>query len=180
MKEAKSDVALKGQLWIDYIDKLKGVIFDTQWQLFALCISIGIMYDKQVDFSALEGQNTSIPRSMLNRLENRSLLEYMFQTAILTTRTVDFNEKTRLFLAFGEDKDKDNDNEIEIDPNFNEYTFLAKFANYGLTVLDEQLKNCTNDIETMQVMMSFLNNKYENGIQPELDIDSIDFSELVE
>lgn len=172
MKEAKSDVALKGQLWIDYIDKLKGTIFDTQWELYALCISIGIMYDGQTDFEKLENQNTSVPRTMLNRMDNRTLLDYMLQTAILTTRNVDYDEKTRLTIAFGDDKDKD--------PNFNEYAFLTKFANYGLKVIDEEIGDYTNDIEMMEALMSFLNDKFENGVQQELDLDSVDFSELAE
>ena len=128
------------------------------------------MYDKQVEFEQLENQNTSVPRTMLNRMENRSLLEYMMQTAILTTKTVDYDEKTRLTLAFGEDKDKD--------PEFNEYAFLTKFANYGLTIIDEEIGEYTNDQEMMQTLMSFLNEKFENGVQPVLDLDSIDFSEL--
>lgn len=170
MREAKSDVALKGQLWIDYIEKLKGKIFENQWQLYALCISIGIMYDKQMDFEPLENQNTSVPRTMLNRMEHRNLLDYMLQTAILTTRNVDYDEKTRLLLAFGNNEDKD--------PNFNEYSFLTKFANYGLKVIDEEIGEYTNDIEMMEALMSFLNDKFENGVQAKLDLDSVDFSEL--
>ena len=170
MREAKSDVALKGQLWIDYIDRLRGVLFENQWQLYALCISVGIMYDKQLDFEQLENQNTSIPRTMLNRMENRSLLEYMLQTAILTTKTVDFDEKTRLTLAFGEEKDKD--------PNFNEYSFLTGFANYGLTIIDKEIGEYTNDVELIEVLISFLNDKFENGIGDKVDLENVDFTEL--
>ena len=166
MKEARSDIPLKGQLWIDYIEKFRGSFFETQWALFALCISIGIMYDKQLEFEALDNQNTSVPRSILNKMENRNLLEYMFQTAILTTKNVELDEKTRLSLAFGDEKDND----------FNEYLFLTKFANYGLKVIDEQIGDCSNDIEIMEILMSFLNNTYENGVQPEIDLNDIDFS----
>lgn len=172
MREAKSDVALKGQLWIDYIEKLRGKIFENQWQLYALCISIGIMYDEQVEFEQLENQNTSVPRLMLNRMENRNLLDYMLQTAVLTTKNLELDEKTRLVLAFGDEKDKD--------PNFNEYSFLTKFANYGLKVIDDEIGGYTNDIEMMEALMTFLNDKFENGVQPGLDLNSIDFSQLEE
>ena len=52
----------------------------------------------------------------------------LFQTAILTTETVDFDEDKRLELAFGHSiKD------------FNEMQFLTKFANFGVTILKEKL-----------------------------------------
>ena len=47
--ELTADASLKGPIWSETLDKLTGKIFDTFWDTYALCISIGMMYDQQID-----------------------------------------------------------------------------------------------------------------------------------
>ena len=39
-----SDVTLKGPVWAEMLDRLVEEVFATNWDVYALCISIGMMY----------------------------------------------------------------------------------------------------------------------------------------
>ena len=156
--EITSDAALKGPIWHDTLDKLVGTVFQTQWDVYALCVSIGMMYDCQIESDSMVPSNYELDpqyvgRGVLNKSQNKSLLELMFQSALVTTKHVDYNEEMRLELAFGSDE------KLDINP----ITFLTRFANYGVTKLAEVIKD-VEDVELLEVLMSFLNSTYESGV----------------
>ena len=47
--ELKSDIVIKGSTWYKVNQGLVKRVFDTQWGLFKICLSIGILYDKQLE-----------------------------------------------------------------------------------------------------------------------------------
>ena len=146
--EITTDVLLKGENWKN-ICKLKGIIFETYWQIYALCASIGIMCDKQKESEVTEEEPNNIPRSVLVHHENMALLDFMFQTAILTTTCVEIDEDTRLDLAFGKEKN-----------NFKRLDFITKFANYGAYKINKELEKADTENEMMEAIMTFLNATY--------------------
>ncbi|MEE0595955.1 MAG: hypothetical protein UDD43_04505 [Agathobacter sp.] len=173
--ELKSDIVLKGDTWYHVNQGMVKRIFDTQWGLFKACLSIGVLYDKQIDddksIDAEDGIN--IPRTMFNRYAGE--MQFFFQAAILTSNTIDLPEKDRLYLAFS---DEILDEEMEDEDfeslkkdvsayalNFDKIAFLKKFANYGAKKLESCISS--NDSEMMENIMNFLNDSY-NGNTEEL------------
>lgn len=171
--EVRSHLICKGETWYQINTKLVHTFFDTLWDAFKLSIAIGILYDHaKEDLGEGEDQAT-VPSSMFNR--NSEEMSFFFKTAILTSRTVDFSEKDRLYLAFSEDVKAE---ELEGDDYellikgvsenarlFDKVGFLKGFANYGAEKLAECISN--NDNETMEKLMDFLNDSY-NGVTEEL------------
>ena len=188
--ELKSDIICKGNAWYKvgqgygYNEKPK--FFNTFWASFKLCMAIGILYDKQLEDenSAEEEDKMTIPRTMFNR--NETEMQFFFQSAILTSNSINFSEKDRLYLAFSEDISEEEmegmDYEIltkdvsEEALNFDKIAFLKKFANYGVTRLVENLSD--NDCETMENLATFLIDSY-NGETDEL-IKMKEVEELIE
>lgn len=171
MLELTTDAYLKGPIWHDTLDKLVGTVFETQWDVFALCISIGMMYDGQIETDSMvpagyEVEPHSVGRNVLGKAQNRALLEFMFQTALVTTKHLNLDEDARLELAFN-DKSK---------PDFNPVAFLTKYANYGITKLSDVISG-TEDVELLESLMTFLNSTYESGtdiIDEELEIEDFE------
>lgn len=167
--DIKSDIICKGSTWSSIDRGYRKKFFDTQWGIFKVCLSIGILYDAQLEDEAFETEEDglNIPRTMFNR--NSAEMQFFFQAAILTTRCVDLSEKDRLYLAFseeipeeeleGEEADLLKRGVSEIALTFNKVDFLKKFANYGAV----KLNNClsANDSETMEELMEFLNASYK-------------------
>ena len=159
--ELKTDVFLKGPIWADTIEKIAGKpgkIFATYWDLYALSITIGIMYDRQIESDDMvpngyDADPKAIGRNVLGDVRRKTLLEFMLQTALVTTKHLDLSEEERLEIAFGTDTELD----------FNPVAFLTKFANYGVTKIKEVIDD-TNDVETLEALMTFLNDTYESGI----------------
>ena len=138
--------------------RLRGKLFDTAWDLYALSIAIGMMHDCQIDSEDMvpEGYDQEpryIPRNMLGHVQNEAMLEFMFQTALITTKHLALDEDRRLELAFGDG----------VKPDFSPAAFLTRFANYGLTKLHELISD-TDNTETMEAFMSCLNDTYEAGV----------------
>lgn len=166
--EIKSDIICRGSAWYKvgqgygYNEKPK--FFNTFWATFKLCMTIGILYDKQTDdeVNSEEEEKMTVPRSMFNRYDEE--MKFFFQTAILSSNCVELSEKDRLFLAFSEDVTEDemegDDYEVltkgisEEALKFDRIQFLKKFANYGATKLAEQLSEI--DSETMENLAEFL------------------------
>ena len=100
--EIKSDIVFKGPTWNSVDRGYRKKFFDTQWGIFKICLSIGILYDTQLEdeTSEMEEDGLNIPRTMFNR--NGAEMQFFFQAAILTTRCVDLSEKDRLYLAFSD------------------------------------------------------------------------------
>lgn len=168
--ELTTDASLKGPIWAETLDKLRGTVFETYWDVYALCISIGMMYDCQIESDAMvpagyEAEPRSVPRNMLGHAQNKALLEFMLQTALVTTKHLDLAEEDRLELAFGSDKKLD----------FNPVAFLTKYANYGVTKVNEVISDA-EDVELLEQLMTFLNSTYEAGVGV-LDDDDVDLDD---
>lgn len=166
--EMTTDAQLRGPVWAETLDKLRGNIFDTYWDIYALSISIGMMYDRQIESNDMvpegyESEPRSVPRTVLQSAQNRALLEFMFQTAMVTTKHLPLDEDTRLKLAF--DKDAK--------PDFSPIGFLTKFANYGITKIKDVIEE-TEGVETLEALMTFLNDTYEAGVTAASSFDEIE------
>lgn len=165
-----SDATLKGPVWAATIDRLVGTVFKTNWELYSLCISIGLMYDCQIESNDMVPENyvaepRSVPRTVMLQSQNFALLKVMLQTAFITTKHLNYNEDKRLELAFNKESIID----------FNPISFLTNFANYGIEKISNAIAD-TEGIETLVILMNFLNSTYEDGvnvIDDEIDIDEI-------
>ena len=175
--ELKSDIVLHSNTWQKVDIGYRKKLFRTQWEIFKICLSIGILYDKQLgisdtndDIDDQENENKSgleIPRNMFNRYSAEMV--FFFQTAILTSKCISLSEKDRLYLAFSEEVSEDelDDDDETILKNgvseealtFNKIEFLKRFANYGAEKLLYCLSN--NESETMENLMDFLNKSYK-------------------
>lgn len=166
--ELTTDAILKGPVWAETLDKLTGKIFKTYWDIYALSISIGMMYDCQINSDDMvpagyEDDPRSVPRTVLGHSQNKALVEFMFQSALVTTKHLDLDEDARLELAFDSNKK----------PDFNPIAFLTKYANFGITKIKEVIED-TDDVETLEVLMTFLNSTYESGVDVIEDNDELD------
>ena len=155
--EITTDISLKGSEWTRALEKLSGIFKTrTNYSIFMLSLAIGIMYDKCIDNPSEEGEETKyVPRNVIQNNDNGKL-DFMFQAAILSTLTKSFSEDERLELAFGEKTD------------FNKISFLTQFANYGVTILNEQIGD--TEIETMENIKVFLVSTVEGR---NLDVDAL-------
>lgn len=140
-------------------------IFNTRpnYQIYMLCLAIGIMYDKIIDRDDQEGdEQKSVPRNVITNNDNGKL-DFFFQAAILSTSLVDFNEEKRLELAFGESTD------------FNKVAFLTRYANFGVTKLVELIGD--TPIESMNNIKNFLISSVEGS---NIDLEGISDDILLE
>ena len=67
--EIRTDVPLRGKAWDTAIQSYKGIFEPaTQYMLFMLALSIGIMYDKRIATpeGSAEFNNRSVPRNVIN------------------------------------------------------------------------------------------------------------------
>jgi hypothetical protein len=159
-----SDVMLKGTAWSAAINSLSTIFkIRTNYSVYLLSTAIGIMYDKQIDVpEGCDDQSSppSVPRNVFNN--NSEPFEFLFQSAILTTKCEKFNEDDRLSLAFSEKKS-----------DFNKMAFLTKFANYGVTKLLDLVAN--DSLETMENIKNFLTSTMEGT---NFDIDPLNDAEI--
>ena len=142
MEKITKDISLKGDDWLSIREKLYKKLFDTLYQLYVLCASIGIMYDKSLLIED-EEEVGLIPRTV--QQNNIEELEILFQTCILTTEEEQISEDRRLELAF-DDKTKNQE--------FDKIAFLTRYANYGAKVLAEKLGD--DSIECMENIKELL------------------------
>ena len=156
--ELTSDIPLKGDDWDRALKEL-ATIFSTRtnYSLFLLSCSIGIMYDQRIEkpVETTATEEHSVPRNVIHNNDNGKL-DLMLQAAILSTRTVSLTEDERLEIAFGDTTD------------FNKRDFLVQFANYGVTKLVEQIG--ITELETMENIKNFLCTSVEGR---NFDIDSL-------
>lgn len=149
--ELTTDVLLRGAEWAKAIDELSPIFKNrTNYSIFLLCISIGIMYDKRITrFDDIEGEEPrNVPRNVMQNNDN-GRLDFMFQAAILSTQTESFTEEERLEYAFGEKTD------------FKKIEFLTQFANYGVTELVKLIGETV--IESMENIKQFLTSTVEGS-----------------
>lgn len=145
--ELTKDFLLRGPIWAETIDKLAPIFRTrTNYELFSLCLAIGIMYDQRIP-SFDDGGNDprNVPRNIIQNNDN-GRIDLMLQAAILTTSSFNhMSEDQRLDLAFGEKKTND---------QFDKYDFLLSFANYGVTKLHECIGS--SNFESMELIKDFL------------------------
>ena len=167
-----TDVLLKGQIWAETIDSLAPLFKDRpNYDLFMLCIAIGIMYDQRIEsFEETEEPPRNVPRNVMQN-NDHGRLDFWFQAAILTTQTMEITEEDRLELAFGSKNEEVNSQsnkkakkelEIDVSPvvaNFRKMDFLTQFANFGVTILHEQIGDTL--IESMENIKNFLTTALE-------------------
>ena len=145
--EITTDVALRGSAWDTAIDTLAPLFKPrVQYSIYMLSLSIGIMYDQRI--ASEEDYHHSVPRNVIQNHDNGKL-DFMFQTAILSTTTENFTEDQRLELAFGEKTD------------FKRIEFLTQFANFGVTKLVEQIGS--SPLESMENIKNFLSSIVEGN-----------------
>lgn len=155
--ELTTDVLLRGTAWNKAIDELSPIFkATTNYSIYLLCVSIGIMYDRRIAKPEENGEEVrTVPRTVMQNYD-KGRMEFMFQAAILSTTTENFTEDERLELAFSDKKQA-----------FNKLSFLTQFANFGVTKLVEQIGSTT--IETMENIKIFLSSMVE-GQNFDIDI----------
>lgn len=158
-----TDVSLRGTDWNIAISSLESIFKTrTNFSLFLLCASIGVMYDKQIVTPIENGEDQAyVPRTVLH--QHSEDLDFLFQSAILTTTTENLSEEERLFLAFGEEKKSD----------FDRMKFITRFANFGVTKLNENIGS--DVLETMENIKDFLSSTMEGS---NFEIDSLSDDEI--
>lgn len=163
----RSDVVLKGTAWDNTIKDL-GKIFSTRtnFSVYLLAMSIGIMYDQRIDKldETDESEPHNVPRTVLTSQNMDGRIDFMFQAAILTSQTIDFDEDKRLQLAFGDNND-----------SFKKMEFLTEFANFGATKLAE--KAGISNLESMENIKNFLVSTLEGR---NFDIDTLSEEDLLD
>ena len=159
--EITTDIALRGSAWDVAIEALAPFFKPrAQYSIYMLSLSIGIMYDQKI--LSEEDYRHSVPRNVIQNNDNGKL-DFMFQTAILSTTTENFTEDQRLELAFGEKTD------------FKKIDFLTQFANFGVTKLVDQIGS--SPLESMENIKNFLTSTVEGR---NLDIDALPDDLLLE
>lgn len=139
--EITTDIYLKSVDWTNAIESLSNIFKKrTNYDVFIFSLSIGIMYDKRIKLEGSNSDYPSVPRNVIQNHDNGKL-DFIFQAAILSTKTEDFDEKYRLELAFGDKTD------------FNKISFLTEFANFGVTKVMELIAD--TDVETMENIKNF-------------------------
>ena len=150
----RSDVVLKGAAWDNTIKDL-GKIFNTRtnFSIYLLAMSIGIMYDQRIDKldETEESEPHNVPRTVLSSQNMDGRIDFMFQAAILTSQTIDFDE------------------------DFKKMEFLTEFANFGVTKLAEKIG--TSSLESMENIKNFLVSTLEGR---NFDIDALTVDDLID
>ena len=161
--EIRTDVPLRGTAWDSAINSYTGIFEPaTQYMLFMLALSIGIMYDQRIavpEGSDLHNSRT-VPRNVINNYD-RGKLDFYFQAAILTTTTEELSEERRLELAFGNDTE------------YRKIDLLVEFANFGIIKILDQVGGTA--IETMENLKNFLTATVEGR---NFDIDALSEEDL--
>lgn len=160
-----SNLILQGDIWRKTVEAYEKIFTQrTIFEVFTLALSIGVLYDQRIEAltNSEEYQPPEINRNLF--LSYGEILDELFQTAILTTKTIELSDKERLNLAFGEN-----------DKEFDKRAFLIPFANFGVTKLVEQIAE--DPFETAENLKDFLVLTVEGH---NVDLDIVDEVELTE
>lgn len=163
----RSDIVLRGIAWDKTITSLKNIFLSRpNYNVYLISMAIGIMYDKRIDKLDVTDENNqyTVPRNVLTTQNMDGRIDFMFQAAILTSQTIDYDEDKRLELAFGENND-----------SFRKIDFLTEFANFGATKLAEKVGS--SDLESMENIKNFLVSTLEGR---NFDIDALSDEDLLE
>ena len=84
--EITADIMLRGTAWTQALDALFPIFKTrTNYMIYMLSLSIGIMYDKRIEEPEEHGEEPrGVPRIVIRNNENGKL-DTMFQAAILST-----------------------------------------------------------------------------------------------
>ena len=130
------DIILRHTLWTDAEDSLcKGFIFERLVDLFVVACAIGIKEDKYIENNMQDDDKPkSIGRNtyLVKNEDLTTIITFLFQNAVLNSKTVSFDNDTRLRIAFDPDF-PDERSKIQFSPT----NFLVKFANYGVSKILE-------------------------------------------
>lgn len=163
----RSDIMLRGTAWNKTINSLSSIFSSRpKYNIYLLSLSIGIMYDKRIDKleESEEDEEYSVPRNVLNTQSSDGRLDFMYQSAILTSQTVDYDEDARLEMAFGDTTESSK-----------KISFLTEFANFGVTKLEELIG--TSNLESMENIKNFLVSTLEGR---NFDIDALSEEDLLD
>ncbi|HCJ08605.1 MAG TPA: hypothetical protein DHV96_09690 [Lachnospiraceae bacterium] len=163
----RSDVVLRGIAWDKTIKSLSSIFSSRpKYNIYLLSLSIGIMYDKRIEKldESEESETYNVPRNVLNTQSSDGRLDFMYQSAILTSQTVDYDEDTRLEMAFGDTTESSK-----------KIAFLTEFANFGVTKLAEKIG--TSNLESMENIKNFLVSTLEGR---NFDIDALNVDDLMD
>ena len=160
------DIILRHSLWNDAEEKLcSNLIFERMVDLFIVACTIGIKEDKVLENDINDDEKVkSIGRStyLMKNEDLTTIITFLYQNAVLNSKLIDYDNETRLRLAFDPDF-PDSKSKIQFSPT----NFLVKFANYGLSKLLETQN--TSDL-------SFI-----SGIKELLDdMEFKDYSDIIE
>ena len=176
--DIKGDISLKYSGWSDEIVNQLVVnnknadstaIFGRTIDLFIVACSIGICDDVRIPNDGVKeynsiGRNTYVTNDDVSRI-----FHFLFENAIITSKTVNFDIDTRLKLAF--------DSNFNID-KFSPNNFLVEFANYGIDKIYEKVTK--HDFETINNLTNLIRNKMSvdyNDILEDIqkELDDLDF-----
>ena len=98
--EITTDVTLKGSCWRKALDAFAPFFpqaLQPNYSIYAISMSIGIMYDKQLDIAGEEtdeekDNRPTVPRTVLH--PHNTDLDFLFQAAILTSTWVNIRKKS--------------------------------------------------------------------------------------
>ena len=136
--ELSGDILLKNELWNQVEEKKllgDGCFFSYLYELFVVACSIGIREDKILENDLNDDSPCrSIARTVYGiKNDNlKNMLYYLFQNAVLNTKLLNYDDDTRMRIAFDPDFYVKDDKQIS-----SATAFLVKFSNYGLEKLFE-------------------------------------------
>ena len=133
----------------DIIDSiLETKILPRQIDVVILGIAIGITNDKYAE--PVGDENLSIPYNTLNKSDIIQTVDYLYQTAILTSSESKklFDENERLQLAFDDDHEEE---------GFNKNRFLIGFSTYGIKYICQNLYNKEDNVFYDNLKMYIVN-----------------------
>lgn len=163
----RSDIVLRGIAWDKTINGLASIFSPRpRYNIYLLSLSIGIMYDKRIEKldESEESESYNVPRNVLHTQGSDGRLDFMYQSAILTSQTIDYDEDKRLEMAFGDTMESSK-----------KIAFLTEFANFGATKLAEKIG--TSNLESMENIKNFLVSTLEGR---NFDIDALSEEDLLD
>ena len=150
------DILLRHSLWNEAEEKLcNGFIFARLVDLFIVACSIGIKEDKIIENDLSDDDRIkSIGRNtyLVKNEDLTAIINFMFQNAVLNSKHINFDDKTRLRIAFDPDFPEEK-TKINLSPT----GFLVKFATYGLKQLLDLYNQ--NDLTYISNLKDFLDSK---------------------
>jgi len=162
-----SDFVLKHSIWTNSETLTKKLnVFERLVDVFVIACTIGISVDKRVEDDSNEtittiGRNTITQNSDLSRI-----FEFLYQNAILSTNTVNFDGETRKKYAFDY-----NDNVPPISAN----KLLLEFANYGMIQIVDAISK--DDLGTLDNIIELIDKYINNSLA--FEIDDIEVEEII-